>query len=70
MRYGGIEWQYAEPIARALVEVQEFRTWVLKQTRFAAYPRLPDYYLQGCCHWSGSIIFENMRNWVTKVNKK
>jgi len=37
MRYGGIEWQYAEPIARALVEVQDFRTWVLKRTRFAAY---------------------------------
>ena len=37
MKYGSIEWQYAEPIARTLVEDQNFRTWVLKQTRFSNY---------------------------------
>ncbi len=37
MRYGGIEWQYAEPIARALVEEQDFRIWVLSHTQFAGY---------------------------------
>ena len=37
MRYGNIEWQYAEPIARALVESQDFRGWVLSRTQFAPY---------------------------------
>ncbi|MEQ8655461.1 MAG: hypothetical protein RIC87_23615 [Kiloniellales bacterium] len=35
MRYGGIEWEYAAPIADALVASSEFRGWLLKKTRFA-----------------------------------
>jgi hypothetical protein len=37
MRYGGVEWQYAEPIARALVELPEFKTCILKKTQFAVH---------------------------------
>lgn len=37
MRYGGIEWTYAEPIARALVESRDFRCWFLQQTRFSEH---------------------------------
>lgn len=34
MRYGSVEWTYAEPIARALQDSAEFRRWFLSQTRF------------------------------------
>jgi len=34
MRYGGVEWTYAEPIARALQVSDRFRRWFLSQTRF------------------------------------
>jgi hypothetical protein len=37
MRYGGVEYRYAEPFARALVEDPAFRTWVLKQTPFELF---------------------------------
>lgn len=39
MRYGSTEWAYAEPIARALQESPEFRTWFLSQTRFGMHAR-------------------------------
>jgi hypothetical protein len=37
MRYGSVEFTYAEPFARALVEDAAFRTWVLAQTKFAVF---------------------------------
>ncbi len=39
MRYGSVEWAYAEPIARALQESAEFRRWFLNQTRFGIHAR-------------------------------
>ena len=36
MRYGSIEFQYAEPFANALVANPAFRAWVLQKTKFAA----------------------------------
>ncbi len=36
MRYGSIEWAYAQPIAQALAEDSSFRAWFLGQTPFAA----------------------------------
>lgn len=35
MRYGSVEYAYAEPFANALVDDPAFRTWVLQQTKFA-----------------------------------
>jgi hypothetical protein len=37
MRYGSIEFQYAEPFANALVANQAFCAWVLQRTKFAAF---------------------------------
>lgn len=37
MRYGSLEYRYAEPFATALVEDREFRSWVLQKTRFAPF---------------------------------
>src|SRR4051794_18952485 len=37
MRYGSREYLYAEPFARALEADSAFRSWVLRQTKFAAY---------------------------------
>jgi hypothetical protein len=34
LRYGGLEFQYAEPFANGLVGDLEFRSWVLSQTKF------------------------------------
>lgn len=36
MLYGSIEFTYAEPFANALVTDGAFRSWVLKQTKFAS----------------------------------
>jgi hypothetical protein len=35
MKYGSIEYQYASPIARGLVENGRFRQWVLSQSKFS-----------------------------------
>lgn len=35
MKYGSVEYKYAEPFANSLVEDAEFRSWVLEQTKFA-----------------------------------
>ena len=35
MKYGSVEYQYALPIARGLVENAAFRCWVLSKSRFA-----------------------------------
>lgn len=35
MKYGSVEYGYAEPIARALVEDSAFRQWVLSKSKFA-----------------------------------
>jgi hypothetical protein len=35
MRYGAVEFAYAEPFANALVEDSSFRAWVLRQTKFS-----------------------------------
>ena len=37
MGYGHKELLYAEPFANALVENDEFRSWILKRTKFAPY---------------------------------
>ncbi len=37
MLYGSIEFTYAEPFANALVADPEFRSWILRRTRFAAF---------------------------------
>ena len=37
MRYGGVEYQYAEPFARALVDDAAFRAWIIGQTVFANF---------------------------------
>jgi len=37
MLYGSIEFTYAEPFANALVADPAFRSWVLRQTKFAAF---------------------------------
>jgi hypothetical protein len=37
MLYGSIEFTYAEPFANALVGDPAFRSWVLRQTKFAAF---------------------------------
>lgn len=37
MRYGGVEYAYAEPIAQALVHDDAFRRWVLGQSEFAEF---------------------------------
>lgn len=34
MKYGSIEWAYADPFARALVENREFLVWLLGRTAF------------------------------------
>lgn len=36
MRYGSLEWAYAQPFARALSEDASFRSWVLQRTKFAS----------------------------------
>ena len=36
MRYGSVEFTYAEPFANALVADAAFRSWVLRQSKFAA----------------------------------
>jgi hypothetical protein len=36
-RYGSKEFAYAEPFADALVDDPAFRSWVLRQTKFAAF---------------------------------
>ena len=36
MKYGSVEYRYAAPIAKALVDDEAFRRWVLKQSKFAA----------------------------------
>jgi hypothetical protein len=37
MLYGSVEFSYAEPFANALVADLAFRSWVLRQTKFAAF---------------------------------
>ncbi len=37
MRYGSVEFTYAEPFANALVEDPSFRTWVLRETKFSEF---------------------------------
>ena len=37
MRCEEMEWRYAEPIARALVDSRSFRGWALRQIRFDAH---------------------------------
>jgi hypothetical protein len=37
MRYGRVEYVYAEPIAQALVEDRAFRKWLLDRTEFSAF---------------------------------
>jgi hypothetical protein len=37
MRYGGVEYAYAAPIAGALVEDASFRSWFLSQTEFERF---------------------------------
>jgi hypothetical protein len=37
MSYGNKELQYAEPFAEALVDNPAFRSWVLRQTKFAGF---------------------------------
>jgi hypothetical protein len=37
MRYGAVEFAYAEPFANALVEDSSFRAWVLRQTKFSEF---------------------------------
>lgn len=39
MRYGSVEFIYAEPFANALVVAPAFRSWVLRQTKFAAFAK-------------------------------
>lgn len=36
MKYGSLEYQYAEPIARGLVEQADFRRWVLSRSKFSS----------------------------------
>jgi hypothetical protein len=36
MKYGSIEYQYAAPIARSLVEDAKFRRWVLSKSKFSS----------------------------------
>lgn len=38
MRYGSIEYQYAEPFAESLAHAPEFRQWVLSKTKFRGHP--------------------------------
>jgi hypothetical protein len=35
MKYGSLEYQYAEPIARALAEHEGFSKWVLSKSKFS-----------------------------------
>ena len=35
MKYGSVEYTYAEPIARGLVEDAVFRRWILSKSRFS-----------------------------------
>ena len=37
MKYGNIEYQYAAPFAEALVSDPNFRSWLLRQTKFAEF---------------------------------
>lgn len=37
MKYGSLEYQYAEPIARALVTNVKFSHWVLSKSKFSAF---------------------------------
>ncbi len=39
MLYGSVEFAYAEPFANALLATPAFRSWVLGQTKFAAFQR-------------------------------
>jgi hypothetical protein len=36
MKYGSVEYQYAGPIARGLVEHSAFRHWVLSKSKFSS----------------------------------
>jgi hypothetical protein len=35
MKYGSVEYQYAEPIAQGLIEDSAFRRWVLSKSKFS-----------------------------------
>jgi hypothetical protein len=37
MKYGSTEYQYAAPIARALIDDASFRRWVLSKSEFAEF---------------------------------
>jgi len=35
MKYGSVEYQYAEPIAQGLIEDSAFRHWILSKSKFS-----------------------------------
>jgi hypothetical protein len=55
MRFGGVEWTYAEPFAQAVVGQAAFRAWVLGRTRFAP------------CVREAVLLHEAMKSKRTKV---